>query len=168
MAVRALLVSAVGATALLAAGCGASSAVRSPSPVVPATELSIVVHPTHLEFITPTGTSTPFPTGPLPAGSRVLGTDDLVAADAVVGHDYEACTVSFDLHVLCDDILSFTGKGDLHAAWTFQWPASGTTGPASFDGIVDGGTGAYHNVRGDFHAQTLPNQDIQITGTLNQ
>ena len=55
-----------------------------------------------------------------------------------VGHDNEACTVSFDRDVLCQDIVILDGRGDLQASWTVQWPAAGI--PASFDGVIDGGT----------------------------
>ena len=57
--------------------------------------------------------------------------------------------------MLCQDI-AVTGRGDLQTSWTFRWPA-GTRGPASFNGIIDGGTGAFAAARGTFHAQNQPN-----------
>ena len=62
----------------------------------------------------------------------------------MTGSDYEACTVTFGLNVLCEDMVSLTGRGDLHVSWTFQWPsAPGSTGPTAWDGVVDGGTGSF-------------------------
>lgn len=39
-------------------------------------------------------------------------------------------------------------------------------GPSSFNGIVDGGTAAYRNARGDFQAIALANGDLSITARL--
>jgi hypothetical protein len=132
------------------------------------TEVSIVAHPINLEFLTSTGASSPFPTGPLAPGDRVLGRDDILQAASLVGSDEEVCTVTFDRQVLCDDVVSFTGKGDLHVTWAYQWPASGTTGPQSFDGVVDGGTSAYAGAQGDFQATALTGRDLHITATITQ
>jgi hypothetical protein len=101
------------------------------------TLLSLVVHPTQIEFVSAAGVTSQFPTGPLSTGDRVVGQDNLLQGGRVVGADLEVCTVAFDLHVLCEDMLSFQGRGDLHAIWTFQWPASGTFGPPAFDGADD-------------------------------
>jgi len=43
--------------------------------------------------------------------------------------------------------------------------ATGTRGPASFDGVIDGGTAHLAAARGTFHAATLPDGDMQITAT---
>jgi hypothetical protein len=52
--------------------------------------------------------------------------------------------------VLCEDIVSFDGRGDLQASWTVQWPATGSSGPSSFDGVVDGGTLQFQSAHGSF------------------
>src|SRR5262245_18685086 len=144
-----------------------TTSTQSPSTTVALPQLSIIAHPTDLEFVAATGASSPLPVAPLTPGDRVLGTDELLSAGTIVGLDYEVCTVSFALNVLCDDMLSFPDQGDVHATWTFRWPATGNSGPASFDGVIDGGTGTYHGVRGAFHAVSLPNRDVQITATLS-
>ena len=72
------------------------------------------------------------------------------------GRDNEACTVAFTRDVLCQDIAVLPGRGDLQTSWTFRWPATGQP-PASFDGIIDGGTGAFAAADGTFHAQNQPN-----------
>jgi hypothetical protein len=74
--------------------------------------------------------------------------------------------MSFALHVLCDGMISFTGRGDLHATWTIQWLASGAVGPSSFDGVIEGGTASYRNAAGDFHAIALPNRDVQLSADI--
>ncbi|HKA03217.1 MAG TPA: hypothetical protein VKD67_02780 [Acidimicrobiales bacterium] len=157
----ALLVAVVTACGLLT-GCWYNRSAAAPA------ELSFVIHPTALAFITPTGESSSVPAGPLAPGSRVLGSDDLLIGGVVAGHDNEVCTVSFELNVLCDDMLSFSGTGDVHATWTFQWPTDGSAGPATFDGVVAGGTGAYRGAVGAFHAVALPNRDVQITGSFSR
>jgi len=76
-------------------------------------------------------------------------------------------TVSFDRDVLCQDIIILNGQGDLQASWTVQWPATGTRGPASFDGVIDGGTAHFAAAHGTFHAATLPGGGVQITAVLS-
>jgi hypothetical protein len=146
--------------AAVATACGSAHAATA------LTRLQIVVHPTDLEFVTQAGTTPNFPTAPLAVGDRVLGRDSLLQAGARVGTDYEVCTISLDLHALCEDTLNLDGKGDLYASWILQWPRTGTAGPTSFDGIVDGGTDTYRNATGDFHAVALPSRDIQITAMI--
>jgi hypothetical protein len=147
--------------AALASACGSAHAASSAP-----TRLTVVVHPTDLEFVTHAGTSPNFPTTPLAVGDRVIGRDSIMQTGARVGTDYELCTISLDLHALCEDTLAIDGKGDLHASWVLQWPRSGATGPKSFDGIIDGGSAAYRNATGDFHAVALAGHDLQITATL--
>jgi hypothetical protein len=133
------------------------------------TTLTVVVHPVQVEFVTASGASSAIPTGPLAAGDRVVGTDEVLESGAVGGHDFEVCTVTFGLHVLCDDMLSLGTRGDLHATWAFEWPSTGTAGPSSFDGVIDGGTSAFHNAAGVFHAVALPpGRDVGITATFTQ
>jgi hypothetical protein len=56
---------------------------------------------------------------------------------------------------------------DLHSSYDFRWPASGRGGPASFDGVIDGGTGRFRAAHGWFHYQTLPNGHEQIAVTIS-
>jgi hypothetical protein len=130
--------------------------------------VTVVLHPTDFEFVTPAGASPTFPIAPLAVGDRVVGRDAIMQSGRRAGTDYEVCTISFDLHALCDDTLNIDGKGDLHASWILQWPRTGTAGPKSFDGIIDGGAAAYQNATGDFHAVALAGHDLRITATLRQ
>ena len=101
-------------------------------------------------------------------GDRIIGQDRILQDGRPAGHDNEACTVSFGRRdVLCQDIIILTGQGDLQVSWTFQWPATGTRGPASFDGVIDGGTGRFAAAHGTFHAATLPDSDMQITAMID-
>ena len=99
-------------------------------------------------------------------GDRIIGQDRILQHGRPAGHDNEACTVSFGRDVLCQDIITLTGQGDLQASWTIQWPAAGTRGPASFDGVIDGGTAHFAAAHGTFHAATLPDGDTQITAMI--
>jgi hypothetical protein len=128
-----------------------------------AQEISVVAHRTNLVFVTASGTSHQYPTGPLSPGDRILGRDDLQQHGSHIGSDYEVCTVTFALNILCDDMIDLTNVGQLHVIWAFQWPASGTTGPTSWSGVVDGGTGGYENALGGFQARALPGGDLNIT-----
>ena len=74
--------------------------------------------------------------------------------------------MSFDLNALCDDTVVLSGKGDLRVSWTFQWPATGPAGPSAFDGVVLGGTGAYRNAEGVFHAVALANHDLRLVARI--
>ena len=122
---------------------------------------------TALQFFTSTGPITGFPTSPLAPGDRVIGQDRLLQGGVPVGHDDEVCTVGFARDVICQVIAVFDGRGDVQASWSVRWPATGTRGPASFDGIIDGGTGAFRDARGTFHARTLPGGELQITATMS-
>ena len=126
-------------------------------------QLIFDLQPAALRFFTSAGPITGFPTGPLAPGDRVIAQDRVLEGGVLAGHDDEACTVGFARDVLCQDIAVLGGRGDVQASWSFRWPATGNRGPASFDGIIDGGTGAFRDARGDFHAQALPNGDLRIT-----
>jgi hypothetical protein len=154
---------AVGVLAALGlAGCTSSAAASLTSDGAVRT-ISVVAHQTDLIFVTAAGSSSQYPRGPLSPGDRILGRDELLQNGSTIGNDFEDCTVSFRLHVLCDDMVEVNNVGDLHLTWMFQWPNSGTTGPTQWDGVVDGGTDAYANAVGDYHAQALPNEDDSIT-----
>ena len=68
--------------------------------------------------------------------------------------------------MLCQDIAVLPGRGDLQTSWTFRWPATGQP-PASYDGFIDGGTGAFGAADGTFHAQNQPNGE-RLTLTIGK
>ena len=157
---------AAGALAALAvAGCAAGTAAAQATPHAPG-QLTFVSQLTAIRFFTASGPITGFPTSPLVPGDRIIGQDRILQDGRPVGHDNEACTVSFGRDVLCQDIVILDGQGDLQTSWTFQWPATGTPGPGSFDGVIDGGTARFAAAHGTFHAATLPDGDMQITAVI--
>ena len=117
---------------------------------------------TAIQFFGTTGPIVGFPTKPLVPGDRIIG------QDRIVGHDNEVCSVSFNRDVLCADIVRFDGRGDLQASWTVQWPATGSSGPSSFDGVVDGGTLPFQSAHGSFHAAVMSNGDLEVIGEIDQ
>ncbi len=129
-------------------------------------QLTFDLQPTARQFFSSTGPITGFPTSPLAPGDRIIGQDRVLEGGVLAGHDNEVCTVAFAGDVLCQDIAIFDGRGDVQASWSFRWPATGTRGPASFDGIIDGGTGAFAAAHGTFHATALPDGDLQITAAI--
>jgi len=152
---------AAGALAALAVA-GTAAAAAQAAPRTPG-QLTFASQLTAIQFFTASGPVSGFPTTPLAPGDRIIGQDRILQHGRPVGHDNEACTVSFGRDVLCQDFIILTGQGDLQASWTFQWPATGTRGPASFDGVIDGGTAHFAAAHGTFHAATLPDGDTQIT-----
>jgi hypothetical protein len=156
---------ALGALAALAVAGGAAAATTAQAAAPAAGTLTVTSQLTALQFFSNTGPITGWPTAPLVPGDRIVGQDRILRDGTPAGHDNEACTVSFNRDVLCQDILILDGQGDLQASWTLRWPATGS--PTSFDGIVDGGTGSFRAAHGWFHAQALPGGDIKITATIN-
>jgi hypothetical protein len=154
-----------GVLAAALAGGAAGVAAAQASAGIPG-PLTFDLRPTALQFFTSTGPITGFPTGPLAPGDRVIGQDRLLQGGVRAGHDDEVCTIAFARDVLCQDIIIFDGRGDVQASWSFRWPATGSRGPASFDGIIDGGTAAFAGAHGTFHARTLPDGDQQITAII--
>ena len=155
---------AAGALAALAVAGTAAGAAQA-APRTPG-QLTFASQLTAIQFFTASGPITGFPTTPLVPGDRIIGQDRILQHGRPAGHDNEACTVSFGRDVLCQDIIILTGQGDLQASWTFQWPATGTRGPASFDGVIDGGTAHFAAAHGTFHAATLPDGDMQLTAEI--
>jgi hypothetical protein len=153
---------------IVPAGCSITRAAASSAPDQGSEQISVVAHRTDLLFVSASGLSSQFPSGPLVPGDRVLGRDDIVQHGSNIGSDYEACTITFGGNVLCDDMMDIAHVGQLHVTWSFQWPTSGTTGPSAWSGVVDGGTGVYQNAVGDFQARALPNGDIRITADLTR
>jgi len=152
--------------ALTVAGCAAGTAAAQAIPAVGPGQLTFASQLTAIRFFTASGPVTGFPTKPLVPGDRIIGQDRITQNGRPAGHDNEACQVSFGRDVLCQDIIILTGQGDLQASWTFRWPAAGTRGPASFDGVIDGGTARFAAAHGTFHAATLPDGDMQITAVI--
>ena len=156
---------AAGALAALAmAGAAAAATAAQATPHAPG-QLTFISQLTAIQFFTASGPITGFPTTPLVPGDRIIGQDSILQNGKPVGHDNEACTVSFGRDVLCQDII-LTDRGDLQASWTIQWPATGTRGPASFDGVIDGGTGRFAAAHGTFYAATFPDGDMQLTAEI--
>jgi hypothetical protein len=149
-----------------AAPVRATAAATSMTSTKAARELDLIAYPASLEFVSSAGVSTPYPTGPLAVGDRVFGEDILTSAGREVGADYELCSASFALHVLCTDTVTLTGEGTMQIAWMMQWPASGTQGPSSFEGSIEGGTGAYADAAGTFHATALPGHNLRIVAIV--
>jgi len=156
---------AAGALAALAVA-GTAAAAAQAAPRTPG-QLTFASQLTAIQFFTASGPITGFPTTPLVPGDRIIGQDRILQHGRPAGHDNEACTVSFGRDVLCQDIIILTGQGDLQASWTLQWPAAGTRGPASFDGVIDGGTAHFAAAHGTFHAATLPDGDMRLTAVIN-
>jgi hypothetical protein len=133
-----------------------------------ATQMTFVTHRTNLSFVTTAAGAVPYVTGPLSPGDRIVVSDDLLQGSTTIGSDLGVCTMTFDLNVLCDAAVTFTDQGEVHVSYAFQWPASaGATGPSSFDGVIEGGTLAFQDAHGSFHAVALPNGDYQFTATIS-
>ncbi len=158
---------AVGALATIAVAGGAAGAAAAQASAHAPGRLTLVSQLTAIRFFTNSGPITGFPTKPLVPGDRIIGQDRILQNGRPAGHDNEACTLSFHRDVLCQDIVALDGQGDLQTSWTIQWPATGTRGPSSFDGIIDGGTSHFAAAHGSFHATTLPNGDMRITAVIN-
>jgi hypothetical protein len=157
---------ALAALAAIAVAGGSAAAAAAQAPHTPG-QLTFVSHLTAIQFFTASGPITGFPARPLVPGDRIIGQDRILQNGKPAGHDNEVCTVSFSRDVLCQDIIILTGQGDLQASWTIQWPATGTRGPASFDGVIDGGSAHFAAAHGTFHAATLPDGDLQLTAAVD-
>src|SRR5215472_19350746 len=91
---------ALAAAALLAGGATAAAAQASaPAPG----HLTFDIQGTALRFFSNTGPIEGWPTKPLVPGDRIIGQDRILQHGVPVGHDNEACTVSFHRDVLCQD-----------------------------------------------------------------
>jgi hypothetical protein len=162
-----LLVAAGLAALVLSLAVGAGWSAGSRTRTHAATEFTFVTHRTKLTFVTTAGGAVPFVTGPLSPGDRIVDSDDLLPGKTTIGSDNGVCTMTFAANVLCDFAVTLTDRGEVHASYTFQWPASaGSAGPSAFDGVIDGGTLAFQDAHGSFHAVALPNGDYQFTATI--
>jgi hypothetical protein len=156
----------LGVAALSLAGYSAAWANAPKKPEAEAQKISLVGKGGAHLFINPTGQTSPYATGPLARGTRVLARESLTDNGAAVGNDFEQCTMSFSLNALCFDTATLPGRGQLVVSYTLQWPATGTSGPSSWTGQVIGGSGAYNGARGQFQAVANPDGSDRITLTF--
>jgi len=170
-----ILTAALAAAALAGGAAGVAAAQASAHPATAATaraaapaphHLTLVLQRTAIAFFSNTGPIQGWPTTPLVPGDRVIGQDRILHDGRPAGRDNEACTIAFTRDVLCQDIAILPGRGDLQTSWTFRWPRSGTQGPPSFNGIIDGGTGTFAAAHGTFHAHNQPNGE-RLTLTID-
>ena len=84
---------AAGALAALAVS-GTAAAAAQAAPRTPG-QLTFASQLTAIQFFTASGPITGFPTTPLVPGDRIIGQDRILQHGRPVGHDNEACTVSF-------------------------------------------------------------------------
>lgn len=157
---------ALGALATIAVAGGTAGAAAAQASAHAPGQLTFVSQLTAIRFFSNSGPMTGFPKKPLVPGDRIIGQDRILQHGKTVGHDNEACTLSFHRDVLCQDIVVLNGQGDLQVSWTLQWPTGGRV-PSSFNGVIEGGTSHFAAAHGSFHAATLPNRDIRITAVID-
>jgi hypothetical protein len=129
-------------------------------------EFTVIEHTTNVEYAV--GNAAPSVTPPhsaLGPGDRIILRHDFLQDGTNVGFNNVVCTVTFNDNVLCDVMLAFTNKGDLHASVLIRGQASSNP-PSVFDAVIDGGTFNYRNAHGDAHIVNLPNGDAQVTFDL--
>jgi hypothetical protein len=124
-------------------------------------EFSFTTHNTNFEFVIG-GKGTLNPTSPPGPGDSTIIRDDILQGSTNIGYTNVACTVTFNDNLLCNAVFALTNKGDIHATALIRGGA-GQNFPATFDGIIDGGTFAYRNAHGDVHVVNQPNGDSQNT-----
>lgn len=154
------LTKSLGISLTLAAGAAVAALVTATAQGAgtPST-LSLVVQNHGTEYVTAAGSTSAFP-GRLQTGDRIFARDSLLQGARSVGYDNELCTATFDNHDLCQVMLVLPGKGQIHASWLWiHWPSN-------FNGVIEGGTGAFAQARGQFTATVLRNGTLRITATL--
>ena len=158
------LVWAGGSTALAVAAmaAGALGAHRSGAGLA----FSYVVHNTGVEYVTSAGRTSSFP-GRLDTGDQIFARDTLSQGGTRIGYDNEACTVTFDGNDLCRVVSVFPGRGEVEASWLWVGRNASRNGPSRFNGVVDGGTGAFQNARGQFLGTVLPDGTLRFTAQLD-
>ena len=110
------------------------------------------------EYVTAAGSTSVFP-GRLQTGDRILSRDSLLQGARSIGYDNELCTVTFDNNDLCQVMVVLPGKGQIQASWLWiRWLSN-------FSGVIDGGTGAFADARGQFMSRRLRNGALSITAT---
>jgi hypothetical protein len=130
------------------------------------TRLTFLVQNNGTAYVTASGLTSVFP-GHLRTGDRIFSRDRLLRAGERVGYDNEVCTVTFDNNDFCQTTLVLNGQGDLEVSWLWVGRNASAYGPAHFDGIINGGTGAYAHASGEFEATVLPTGAPQVTVTLD-
>jgi hypothetical protein len=153
-----LLLAAVLAVAALIA-VGGASAQRS-------SNFNYVVHNAGLAYLTKGGLSTRFP-GSLKTGDQIFARDLLYQGSKKIGYDNESCTVTFDNNDLCRVLSVFAGKGTLESTWIWINRNSSPLGPTHFSGVMDGGTGSFEHLSGQFDATALPDGRVHISVRLS-
>ncbi|HEY2430532.1 MAG TPA: hypothetical protein VGI06_16450 [Acidimicrobiales bacterium] len=127
-------------------------------------EFSVVAHQTNFEFVPAGGAATANPnlTAPAKIGDEIIVRESLSQGGVEVGYDNVVCTDTFNNNALCNAVLVFNGKGDLHGTALIRndFDPSGN-GPTVFDATIDGGTFAYASARGMVHLIVQPNGDSQ-------
>ena len=127
--------------------------------------LSFVVQNHGTEYVAAAGSTSVFP-GRLQTGDRIFTRDLLLDRGHSIGYDNELCTVTFDDNDLCQTIVVLPGKGQIQASWLWIDRNASTYGPAHFNGVIDGGTGAFADARGKFSASLLPTGTLKFAATL--
>src|SRR5690348_588085 len=87
-------------------------------------EISYVEHETNIEFVI-NGQRTLNPTALPGPGDSFIVRDDLLQGATNIGYDNIQCVVTFNNNLLCNGVLSFTGKGDMTVATLLRGAASG-------------------------------------------
>ena len=128
--------------------------------------LSFVVHNHGTEYVTAAGSTSVFP-GHLQTGDRIFSRDLLLERGRSIGYDNELCTVTFDDNDLCQTILVLPGKGQIQASWLWIDRNASASGPPRFSGVIDGGTGAFANAKGQFNASLSRSGTLRFTATLS-
>jgi hypothetical protein len=123
-------------------------------------EATFTAHVTNIEYVTSSGSSLTAPATLVPGDRTIVRFDDIQGTN-VVGFTNAVCTVTFNNNELCDAVSSTTNVGDLSISLLLRGAA--VAFPSVYDGSINGGTFAYRNAHGDFHAVVQSNGDIVIT-----
>jgi hypothetical protein len=130
------------------------------------TSLTYLIQNNGTAYGTASGLTSVFPWH-LRTGDRIFSRDRLLRAGEPARYDNEVCTVTFDNNDFCQTTLVLNGQGDLEVSWLWVGRNTSAYGPARFDGIINGGTGAYAHASGVFEATVLPTGTLQVRVTLD-
>jgi hypothetical protein len=153
--------------ATVAAAAAAAAIATSVATAGAPTTLTYVVRNNGTEFVTASGSSSSSFPGRLATGDRIFTRDALLRAGRQVGYDNELCTVTFDANDLCHSLAVIKGKGSIEITWLWVGRNLSENGPARFNGIIDGGTGAYAKATGQFTALVLANGELQFSAPIS-
>jgi hypothetical protein len=151
---------------VLAAAAGVGLSASSALGARASHQVSWLLENTGLEFVTSSGSTQAFP-GHLQTGDRILGRDAVIQGNRRVGYGNELCTVTYDANDLCQTIVVLPGKGQVAVSWLWIGRNSSLYGPLRFQGVIEGGTGAYARARGQFTAEALSTGNLRVTATLS-